>query len=258
MRIITNADDFGLDDDTTRATIDCFGAGALTSASIMPKMPATAQAVAFARAHGEFSFGVHLTFVCDTVESPLAPRDQVGALVASDGRFLGSQRVRKLALLNRIPIAQIAAEIAAQIAFLRDSGVRISHVDSHGHLHKFKPFRVALREVLPRFGLTKVRSVQTIYLKKPLKSPTFWCGPVWRRRLRALFTTTPDFFMPTPADTDTWPERLLATVAPGTTIEVGVHPGYQESWRVLDRQAVLAFAAAARARGHRFITWNDV
>jgi len=258
MRIIANADDFGLDADTVRATTDCLTAGALTSATIMPRMPATAEAVAFARAHREFSFGVHLTFVCDTVEAPLAPPDQVRSLLAADGRFLPSQVVRKMALLNRIPVGEIAAEITAQIAFLRDSGVAVSHVDSHGHLHKFKPFRAALREVLPRFGLTKVRGVQNVYLRKPLKSPTFWFGPIWRRRLAKLFVSPADFFMPTPADADAWPGHILGAVARDTTLEVGVHPGYAEGWRVLDRKAVLAFAATARGAGHQFITWNEL
>ena len=42
MRIIINADDFGMDEDTVRATIECLEAGALTGATIMPNMPATA------------------------------------------------------------------------------------------------------------------------------------------------------------------------------------------------------------------------
>ena len=128
MRIITNADDFGMDADTTAATIDCFQAGALTSASIMPKMPATDLAVEFALKNPQFSFGVHLTFVCDTVESPISPREKLPALVGSDGRFLPSQTVRKLAgaRLNDLS-RRLANETVAQI------GDRLGKALLHAH-----------------------------------------------------------------------------------------------------------------------------
>src|SRR3954452_2358023 len=145
MRIITNADDFGQNADTVVATIDCFQRGALTSASIMPRMPATAQAIDFARANPQFSFGVHLTFVRETdatPEAPLSPPVDVPDLVdPADGRFAASDTIRWRALLNRVSVEQIAREVTAQLAFVRDQGITLSHVDSHGHLHKFKPFR---------------------------------------------------------------------------------------------------------------------
>ena len=72
MRVILNADDFGSSPDTLTATIECFEEGALTSATIMPGMPATEQALAFARSRPDLSFGVHLTLVGDGVERPIA------------------------------------------------------------------------------------------------------------------------------------------------------------------------------------------
>jgi predicted glycoside hydrolase/deacetylase ChbG (UPF0249 family) len=262
MRILTNADDFGMDDDTVRATIECLDAGALTGATIMPNMPATARAVGYARAHPEKSFGVHLTFVTDTVEAPLCPPESLPTLADASGRFLPSQVVRVNALRGRIAVDEIARETAAQIARLVDQGVRVSHVDSHGHLHKFKPFRLALSAVLPRFGITRVRNVQDVYLKRPLKSPTFWLGGWWRGKIMRSFATTDHFFMPPPESAETaWVPRLLSrfTDARGDgTLEVGVHPGYAETWREAERRAIVEFADAARAAGHRLIGWADL
>src|SRR5436190_2722497 len=104
MRIITNADDFGQDDDTVAATIECFERGALTSATIMPKMPATQRAIEYARSHAQFSFGVHLTFVREnerTPESPICAGGEIPALVDPDGRFPDSDKVRWQALFGR-------------------------------------------------------------------------------------------------------------------------------------------------------------
>ena len=259
-KIIMTADDFGYDHDTTQATIDCFKAGALTSATIMPKMPATAMAVDFARKNPQHAYGVHLTFVRDTVECPVADPCLVPALVGADGAFLPSHQVRLMALLGKLPVEQLCIEIAAQIERVMDSGIPISHVDSHGHLHKFKPFVQALAATLPRYGLSRVRNVQNQYTVTPLKSPTYWMGPYWRRRIMNHFVTTPHFFMGTNANDPQWIEKILARPLSGV-LEVGFHPGsplHEEAWRNKERLACLAFAVEARKRHVSFINWNDI
>jgi len=260
MRIILNADDFGYSDDMVEATIDCFGRGSLTSASIMPKMPATARAIAFARQHEELSFGVHLTFVSDGIEEPVSSPSEIPALVGPNGQFLPSNRVRLMALFNRLPADQIERELTAQLAFLQEQGVRISHVDSHGHLHKFAPFRNALRRVLPRFNITRVRGVQDVYLRKPLRSPTYWLGGHWRRRIAASFVTTDHVYLPSSAWDQGWVEampRVLARLA-GSSLEIGVHPGHREPWQHEEYAAIQQLAPALRQQGHTLIGWRDL
>lgn len=260
QQIIVNADDFGYDADSVLATIECFRAGALTSATIMPKMPATAVAVRFAREHPQHAYGVHLTFVRDTVESPVADPRLIPALVDKDGRFLSSHRLRLMALAGSIPVDQLCREISAQIERLIDCGIPISHVDSHGHLHKFKPFVQALAATLPRYGLSRVRNVQNQYTVSPLASPTYWMGPYWRRRIMNQFATTPHFFMGTNASDPQWIQKILTRPLNGI-LEVGFHPGsphHVEAWRNGERLACLAFAAQARAQRVPFISWNDL
>ncbi|MGH3103684.1 MAG: carbohydrate deacetylase [Gaiellaceae bacterium] len=260
MLIVLNADDFGASEETVRATIECFERGALTSATIMPSMPATEAALAFARAHPEHSFGVHLTFVTDGLERPLADPAGLDRLLGADGRFLPTGEVRRRALLRRIPVAQIERELEAQLAFLRDRGVPISHVDSHRHVHKLAPFREALARVLPRFGIRRVRNVQDVWLRRPLRSPTYWVGPAWRRALMRRFATTEHFYMPTSARDTGWEERLLAAARtlPGSSLEVGVHPGFEEEWRSDERLSVQRLARRALDEGHRLGPWTEV
>ena len=210
MLIVVNADDFGGSEETVRATIECFEQGALTSATIMPNMPATDAAVEYARSRPDLSFGVHLTFVTDGLDQPLSDPAGLDRLLGPDGRFLPTGEVRRRALLRRIPVEQIAREAEAQLAFLRDRGVPVSHVDSHRHVHKFGPFREALASVLPRFGVRRVRNVQDVWLRRPLKSPTYWLGGVWRRQLTRRFVTTDHFYMPTSAHDTGWEDALLA------------------------------------------------
>jgi len=260
MRIVTNADDFGEHEDCTKATIECLEAGALTGATIMPKMPATDMAVQYALSRPDLSWGVHLTYVNNTTECPVLDPRAVPALVNDRGAFLPSQRVRVMALLGGFPVDQIARETEAQIRSLQDRGLRLSHVDSHGHLHKFGPFRRALAGVLPKVGLSRVRSVQDVYLKKPLKSFTYWFGPAHKARIRACFDTTDAFYMPSSAWDLNWEKPLVECLnsLQVRTIEVGVHPGYAEGWRDAERVGILTFADLARRAGHKLIGWKDI
>ena len=258
MRIVLHADDFGASADTVRATIECFEQGALTSASIMPAMPATAEAVEFARAHRDLDVGVHLTFVGEGDERPLSPPDEISGLVDESGRFLATRTIRLRALARRLPVEQIEREMTAQISAVRDQGVDISHVDSHRHVHKLPSFREALARVLPAFGIEHVRAVQDLYLRKPRKSPTYWLGGRWQKALERAFTTTDHMYMPTSAGDLGW-ERPLAEIARRLdgTLEVGVHPGYGD-WRDGERTSVLAFAELARRDGHELVSWKAV
>lgn len=77
-KIIVNADDFGLDAHTVEWTIKGFERGALTSATIMAGMPATDEAIAWAKGHPEFSFGVHLYLVDET---PMSEPKSIHSLV---------------------------------------------------------------------------------------------------------------------------------------------------------------------------------
>ena len=260
QQIIVNADDFGYDADSVLATIECFEAGALTSATIMPKMPATPSAIRFARENPQHAYGVHLTFVRDTVESPVADPRLIPALIGKDGEFFPSHRLRFKALFGKLPVDQLCIEISAQIERLIDSGVPVSHVDSHGHLHKFKPFVQALAQTLPRYGLSRVRNVQNQYTVTPLTSPTYWLGPYWRRRIMNQFATTPHFFMGTNASDPQWIPKILARHLDGV-LEVGFHPGsplHAQAWRNDERLACLAFAAKARERRVSLISWNEL
>jgi predicted glycoside hydrolase/deacetylase ChbG (UPF0249 family) len=259
VRIVVNADDFGASAETVAATIECFEQGALTSATIMPTMPAADEALAYARGRPDLSFGVHLAFVGNGQERSAADPHDVPALVDESGRFPAARPVRLRALLRRLPVAELEREIAAQLALVRDAGVEVSHVDSHRHLHKLAPFQQALRSVLPRFGIGRVRTVQDVYLSRPLFRATYWVGSVWRRPLRRAFRTTDHFYMPASTGDLGWTDALMGRVAelPGATLEVGVHPGY-DGWRDDERRSAGRLRERAGELGHELVSWREI
>jgi len=257
MSVILNADDFGWDSDTVDTTIECFDRGRLTSASVMTNMPRADRALEFASTHPGFGFGLHLCYCSDGDEYPLSPASEIPDLVGRDGQFLPSNELRRRALVGRVSVAQLVVETRRQIAKMVAAGVQPTHVDSHGHLHKFKPFREALRVVLPEFRISRVRGVQDIYIAGKRRSPTYWLRKPWQTRLARLFATADHFYMPASDGPAPWPDKLLDVVGPGI-LEVGIHPGKEQSWRAKEVEDLGRFVERLRGSGVELATWAKV
>src|SRR5436309_12655197 len=63
IRLIVNADDFGLSESVNAAVLESHDRGILTSCSIMVAEPAATAAVAAARARPELAVGLHVVVV---------------------------------------------------------------------------------------------------------------------------------------------------------------------------------------------------
>jgi len=150
--LVIHADDFGETVAITNGIRHAIEAGVLTSTSIMANMPATGYALERMRAlAGQASFGAHLN-VCEG-----RPLTAAGTLVDERGNFHSKRTVIQRALSGKLSVPELENEIAAQIAVLRDAGVPISHVDGHKHLHQLPIVSTAVANVLPRFGIERVR-----------------------------------------------------------------------------------------------------
>lgn len=264
MKVILHADDFGFNHDTTQATIDLLECGALTSATIMATMPAAEEAIEYARLHPQMSFGVHLTYV-DGI-SPMLSKSEIPSLVNDAGLFLESNAVRKKALKMGISKNEIVMESIAQIKYLQDSGMPVSHIDSHGHLHKFPSFLFALKDISSATGVRKVRRVQNFFIEKPRFGPAVILNKMFGRYISNNFIST-DYFYMSANNMDTgWSDAIIRhmdTLPDDAIIEVGVHPGYMQSekegWRVAEYHDIKIFADKIRNHTrHKIITWNDL
>jgi predicted glycoside hydrolase/deacetylase ChbG (UPF0249 family) len=151
-RLILHADDFGETAAITAGICQAIEAGVITSTSIMANMPGTEEALPRVSALADrASFGVHLNF-CEG--HPLTPG---ASLVDECGNFHGKRALFLRAVRGTLSLAELEAEITAQIARIHDARIRISHVDGHKHLHQLPMVRNAVARVLPRFGIERVR-----------------------------------------------------------------------------------------------------
>ena len=158
--LIVNADDFGWTDHTVEVAQRCFQAGVVSSASMMVNRPGFARAAAFARAHPQHAYGLHL---CLVDEFPVSPAAAIPSLVDRTGRLHSRASFLGRAFAGSIRSADLCREIRAQVACMRAAGIAPTHFDSHGHTHKLPIVARALLRLADETGVPAVRCPQDLF-----------------------------------------------------------------------------------------------
>jgi len=148
FRFTLCADDYALTPGVSRGILQLLEAGRLTAVSVMVTRPEWPQAASELKPYGGVAdIGLHLNL---TLGAP------AGAMpvLAAWGEFPTLGRLVRAAVLRRLPMSEIAAEIARQIdAFTEHFGRRPDYVDGHQHVHALPGIRDALLQTLGEQGL---------------------------------------------------------------------------------------------------------
>jgi hopanoid biosynthesis associated protein HpnK len=154
-QIIINADDFGLCEGVNRAVAEAHTKGILTSATIMTNMPAAAEAIEISRQLPGLGVGVHLNL---TDGQPVSKDADVQLLVKSDGQFAYSPaRLSFYALVSPRFRNAVKAELAAQIRWAVEKDLRLTHLDSHKHIHSFPVIYPLVCNLARQFEIPAIR-----------------------------------------------------------------------------------------------------
>jgi chitin disaccharide deacetylase len=132
--LIVNADDFGQSAGINRGIITAHRDGIVTSASLMVRWPAAAEAAVYARKHPSLSVGLHI----DLGEQILRAGEWVplySVVPVQDERAVRDEISRQLGLFDRLV------------------GHAPTHLDSHQHVHLREPARALLVEIAQRLGV---------------------------------------------------------------------------------------------------------
>lgn len=153
--LVVNADDLGLSAGVNDGIFDAHDHGILTSASLFANGPATSDAIRRARSRPSLGLGVHLALVDGL---PTLPPRRVPTLVDGDGRLRPSWKPFIVACLKgKISLAEVELELTAQIEQLRSTGIGLTHLDAHKHVHAYPPVFAIVARLAGRFGIPVVR-----------------------------------------------------------------------------------------------------
>lgn len=263
VRLIINADDFGLTPGINRAIAELHDAGALTSATLMANGPAFEDAVQIARARPNLGVGCHVVL---TDGEPVSPAAEIPSLV--DPRAPHRAQLRPsltdfhLAVLTgRVKPVDIEAETYAQISRLQSAGICITHLDTHKHTHLLPSIARVIVSAAERLGIPAVRNPYEPEWATSIShtSTTRRVQVRMLNRLRSRFFDLPQLRSGAVRTTDgtvgvsatgTLNESMLRTLlqhAPEGTWELVTHPGYND--RDLD-------AVTTRLRSTREVEYN--
>jgi len=231
--VIFNADDFGLTDGINRGIIEAHEHGVVTSASLMVRHQAAKPAAEYARAHPEFSVGLHFD--------------------VAEWRFEKGEWKLAYRVIDPGDSAAIRAEFERQLgSFQRLMGRTPTHLDSHQHAHQSEPSRALLLAHAERLGV-------------PLRGcdpAVKHCGSFYGQTAQGepyLSGISPSQLL-----------DLLEKLEPGWA-EIGCHPGYatdldsvylserEEEVRVLCSSEVRQACDASKVRlrsFHHYLAWT--
>jgi hopanoid biosynthesis associated protein HpnK len=154
-QLVIGADDFGLSPAVNAAVVLAHREGVLTSVSLMVTGPACAEAVALAAANPGLAVGLHLA-LCDA--PPTLPPEEIPHLVSSDGRLeRDPARAGLRWAASTAARRELRREIAAQFERFAATGLRLSHVDGHHHLHLHPAAFPLVAELAARHGARGIR-----------------------------------------------------------------------------------------------------
>lgn len=154
-QLIINGDDFGLSSSVNQAIIQAHQEGILTSTSLMVTGSAFAEAVALAKQNSRLGVGLHLTLVCG--RSQLSYRE-IPHLVNEQGHFLNDPVQAGLRYqFSSAARPALRQEIYAQLQAFQATGLPLSHVDGHLHLHTHPVILGILKEFAPEFSIPFIR-----------------------------------------------------------------------------------------------------
>ena len=217
--IIINADDYGYDESVTNAIIEAFSKQLITDTTMMANGEAYEYALEMIH---EKSISDRIGFHMNLTEGkPLTEQMEKLKSFTTDGRFHGN--ISRSQALTKDEKEAVYKEISAQIRKLVDSGIRISHADSHHHIHTVFSIAPIFLQACKENGINKIRLHRNIgeipFYKRCIKrSYNLW---LWKNGI-----TTVKYFG---SMNDLKYTGLL------DNLEIMVHPDYDKHGVLIDR-----------------------
>jgi chitin disaccharide deacetylase len=153
--LIINADDFGLNENTNAAIVNCFEKGLCSSTTIMPNMPGFEHACRLAHEKKLLNHvGLHIVLTEGYPLTEAMKRQERFCDIS--GQFI-LNRTKRIFHLSVVEQQVLAEEIRAQVIKCRDNGLPLTHVDSHHNVHEELGVFFVLMHIMNEFEIPYLR-----------------------------------------------------------------------------------------------------
>ena len=158
VNLIFNADDFGISQGVNEAIFRAHTQGVLNSTSIMITLKYVPQALEMAKQMPNLNIGLHANL---TNENSVLSQNEIPLLVNESGKFKhGFVNLAILSLLHPKELKnQVKKEIKAQIEKAIACGIKLTHLDSHRHIHMIPAIFKACMELVEEYKIPRLRFV---------------------------------------------------------------------------------------------------
>ena len=156
--IIFNADDFGISPGVNKAIFKAHTEGVLNSTSIMITLKYVPEAIELAKQMPNLNIGLHGNL---TNENSVLPHNDIPLLTTPNGKFKhGFVNLAILSVIHPKELKrQAKAEIKAQIEKALALGIKLTHLDSHRHIHMIPSVFKAFMELCQEYNIPRLRFV---------------------------------------------------------------------------------------------------
>ncbi len=151
-RLIVNADDLGVGERRNKGVLEAHLRGIVTATSLIANGDALDDAIALLREAPGLDCGLHLNL---SVGRPVG--GWYRTLVGPDGAFHGKEEARRRADAGLFDPEEVEREAESQWRKVTDSGIPVSHLDSHHHLHIYGNLFEPVARVARQHGVRFVR-----------------------------------------------------------------------------------------------------
>jgi predicted glycoside hydrolase/deacetylase ChbG (UPF0249 family) len=242
--LIIHADDMGFSGSQNAATIESMVNGMVNSGSIMVPCSKYQEIVEFAKNNKEEDLGIHLTLTNEWPLykwGPVLPVDEVKSLIDRDGFLLKN----KVEFLKTVIVSEVEKELRAQIKMALESGIDLTHIDSHMYI-----------------ALTNCE-IQNIYLAlgREFRLPVLLPKEIYFQNFRAknevvvdnLYCAEPGHYV---NGLNNYYSQILRTLKPGLSCLL-VHPAYNDTEMQNITSGQTNFGASWRQADFDFFTSDE-
>ncbi|MFC2107704.1 carbohydrate deacetylase, partial [Bacteroidota bacterium] len=159
MKIIVNADDLGYSSEVNDAIFAFIKSGDVTSATLMANGNAINEAIESLQKYPQASFGIHLNLT-EFISLSKSKVMQERGVVDDNGIF--TAKIREAAP-DKLLKKAIFEELEMQLKKLIDMGVKVSHFDSHHHIHTIQWLFPVIKKLQKKYKIRKVRNTLNLY-----------------------------------------------------------------------------------------------